>query len=62
MKLQYITNHRNNIKSESEAKYQFVPILALKSYNLSLTDRRGQLLFMGTVSKRQHPGQDKIMH
>lgn len=59
MKLQYITNQSNNIKSESKTKWQFVPILDLKSYNLSLADRRGHLLFMETVSKVRRLGQDK---
>lgn len=62
MKLQYITNQSNNIKSESKTKWQFVPILDLKSYNLSLTDRRGHLLLMETVSKVRQLMQDKMTY
>lgn len=62
MKLQYITNQSNNIKSESKTKWQFVPILDLKSYNLSLTDRRCHVLFMETVSIVRHLGQDKMTY
>lgn len=62
MKLQYITNQSNNIKSESKTKWQFVPILDLKSYNLSLTDRRGHFLLMETVSKVRHLRQDKMTY
>jgi len=62
MKLQYITNQSNNPKAESKTKWQFVPILDLKSYNLSLTDRRGHVLLMETVSKVRHLGQDKMLY
>lgn len=62
MKLQYITNQSNNIKSESKIKWQFLPILDLKSYDFYLTDRRVQVLFMETGSETSRTRQNDILN